>query len=116
MGDKKEKIQKARMVAKARVILFLTLIIVLVGVAIGMFRMHKGLSFSDKVALERTARGVKSIPGSQNPTLQYRALQKHQNISNANLALKEGDSSISRVPSDGSKLLGRDTISSVCPT
>ena len=95
MSDKKENLKSLFTNTRTRIIIFLTTIVLLVGVGVGMFRIHKSVSVGDSgSAIESAPQGIQSVPGALNPTAQYAKLQKQQNLSNAEKALQQGSSSI----------------------
>lgn len=94
MGDKKQNIKNLFNNSKTRIIILLTLVVLLTAVAIGIFRMNKGVNVADSTIIQRNAGAIRSIPGSPDPTSQYAKLQKFQNKSNAKDALIDGGSTI----------------------
>ena len=93
MTGKKENIKALFSNTRTRVIILFTLILLILAVVVGVVKMHSSVidSSSD---LGRGAGGIRSIPGAQNQTAQYAALQSQQNVEQAEAASKKGSSAI----------------------
>ncbi len=95
MADKKENIKALFSNSRSRVIIIFTAILLLCMVVIGYITFSSTASGPDTGAsLRRGPGGIASIPGAQNQTAQYAALQESQNLEQAEEAGKKGGSAI----------------------
>lgn len=80
---------------RSRTIFLVTFTFLLVVVGASLYALYKNTAKSVASAnVVRTPDGIKSIPGSQNPTQQYAELQEEQNIRQAEAAQRTGGSVI----------------------
>lgn len=95
MASKKENIKSLFTNTRTRVIIVFTLILLLLAVLIGYFKLRdvgtKTLSNAD---VSTVPGGIQSIPGSLNQTAEYSEVQEKQNLTQAQEAAKSGDSAI----------------------
>ena len=95
MADKKENIKALFSNSRSRVIIIFTAILLLIMVVIGFIKFNSTDSGPGTGAnLGHGPAGIKSIPGAQNQTAQYAALQESQNVQQAVEAGKKGNSAI----------------------
>lgn len=95
MASRKENLKSLFSNTRTRVIIVFTAILLITTVVIGVIK----LKFSDDQGPRARASvggtpGIQSIPGALNPTIQYEKLQESQNLTQAKVALKSGNSAI----------------------
>ncbi len=95
MAGKKENIQALFSNTRSRVIILFTIALLLLTMAVGYYKF-KAPSVSNIAggSLSAGPGGIKSIPGSENPTAQYAYLQEKQNVEQAKKAAQSGASAI----------------------
>lgn len=95
MADKKENIKALFSNSRSRVIIIFTVLLLLAMVVIGYIELNSTASGPNTGAsLARGPAAIRSIPGAQNQTAQYAALQESQNVEQATEAGKKGSSAI----------------------
>ncbi|HBI21224.1 MAG TPA: type IV secretion protein IcmE [Legionella sp.] len=95
MADKKENIKALFSNSRTRVIIIFTALLLLAMVVIGYIKFNSNaVGPSTGASLSRGPVGIRSIPGSQDQTAQYAALQESQNVEQATEAVKKGSSAI----------------------
>ena len=95
MADKKENIKALFSNSRSRVIIIFTVLLLLTMVVVGYIKFSSSPAGPNTGAsLARGPAGIRSIPGAQNQTAQYAALQESQNIEQATEASKKGSSAI----------------------
>lgn len=95
MAGKKENIKALFSNTRSRVIIVFTALVLIATVVIGVakLRIYSQPPVESKADVTH-APGIRSIPGSINPTEQYEKLQETQNINQASTALQKGGSAI----------------------
>jgi intracellular multiplication protein IcmE len=96
MAGRKENLKALFTNTRSRVIILFTAVVLITAVVIGFIKISGSLNVkTPSVAnLTQAPVGMRSIPGSIDPTAQYAALQTAQNVSQARRAIKTGGSSI----------------------
>ena len=95
MAGKKENIKALFSNTRSRVIILFTVMLLLVTVIIGFIKFSSSTADHDSgVILARAPARIESIPGVQDQTAQYAALQETQNLDQAQKARQSGDSAI----------------------
>lgn len=95
MGEKSKNIKQLFSNTRTRLIIIFTFVAMIVAILVGVVRMQKHmLTNEDGASVSSSPRGIKSIPGSVNPTQQYANLQNTQNVQQATSALRTGSSAI----------------------
>jgi intracellular multiplication protein IcmE len=81
--------------ARARTIILLTGGMLVVAIGVGYFTLERAQrGVETKATVTGVPGGIRSIPGSVDPTAQYAKLQERQNIAQAKLAKRRGTSAI----------------------
>lgn len=94
MAGKKENLKALFTNTRTRVIIVFTFVLLLVAVIIGITQFLRSSDKNPAVSDLPNAPGIQSIPGALDPTVQYAKLQESQNVSQAQSALKTGNSAI----------------------
>jgi intracellular multiplication protein IcmE len=95
MAGQKENIKALFSNTRTRVIILFTFVLLLVMIVIGFIKFGSSASGPESTAtLGQGPGGIRSIPGAQNQTVQYAALQQAQNIQQADKAKQAGNSAI----------------------
>lgn len=96
MATRKENLKALFTNTRTRVIIAFTAVVLLIAILIGAFRLFGGAT-TDSSSGSRVSYapgGIRSIPGSEDPSAQYAALVQKQNVEQAQQAAKKGGSSI----------------------
>lgn len=95
MAGRKENLKALFTNTRTRVIIVFTVVLLLLAVIIGLFRLFKAVpeELAPSARLSSTP-GIASVPGSQNPTPQYAKLQDEENRIQAEEAEKTGASAL----------------------
>lgn len=94
MATRKENIKALFQNTRTRIIIILTALVLLITMVIGFFKFGVATEVSSSDKLKRAPGGIQSIPGKQDQTAQYAALQEIQNVEQAKQAEKSGSSAI----------------------
>lgn len=95
MPTRKDNIKALFTDTRSRVIVVFTIFLLLLTIIIGYYKFRSPtLSSNAGASLTQAPGGIRSIPGSANPTAQYAFLQEKQNVEQAQLAAKTGKSAI----------------------
>lgn len=97
MAGKKENLKALFTNTRTRIIILFTAILLIVAVVLGYFKLTAASRIADEASggrIKRAPTGIHSIPGQQNQTAQYSALQQQQNLEQAEAAKKKGSSAI----------------------
>ena len=96
MAGKKENIKALFSNTRSRVIILFTVMLLLFAVIVGVVRFTSSMRTAalSGADLAGAPTGIRSIPGSSNPTAQYASLQASQNQEQAAAAAKQGSSAI----------------------
>lgn len=95
MAGKKENIQALFSNTRSRVIILFTIALLLLTIAVGYYKFKSpSVSSIASGSVSAGPGGIKSIPGSTNPTAQYAYLQEKQNVDQAKKAAQSGASAI----------------------
>ena len=95
MAGKKENIKALFSNTRSRVIILFTVILVMVTIIIGFIKFGSSVAPHEASgSLSQSPAGISSIPGAQDQTAQYAALQETQNMEQAQKARETGNSSI----------------------
>lgn len=96
MVTKKDNLKALFTNTRTRVIIVFTALALVIAIIIGFIRFNVSSTVGpeERAQVSSSPSGIRSIPGSTNPTAQYAALQAEQNVKQAEEAAKTGGSAI----------------------
>jgi intracellular multiplication protein IcmE len=95
MAGRKENLKALFTNTRSRIIIIFTLLLLILAILYGLTRLMRSTNgAASDVSGVAGPPVIQSIPGALDPTIQYAKLQESQNISQAQAALKTGDSAI----------------------
>lgn len=97
MAGRKENIKALFSNTRSRVIIIFTITLVSLAILIGIVKLAttaKNSQITSSADLTNAPTGMRSIPGSMDPTAQYASLQQAQNVAQAKQAAQSGGSAI----------------------
>ncbi|MBA2648251.1 MAG: type IVB secretion system protein DotG/IcmE [Legionella sp.] len=94
MAGRKENLKSLFSNTRTRVIILFTVILLLLAVGIGYLKFRSSIQSSVETSRISGSPDIQSIPGSPDPNPQYAKIQEEQNLAQAALALKTGQSAL----------------------
>lgn len=94
MAGKKENLKALFTNTRTRVIIIFTAIVLIVAVVIGVTRFTTSTALNLQARVSEAPGGIRSIPGTADPSAEYAALVQTRNVQQAEKATKTGGSAI----------------------